>query len=99
MSAAEDPFPIVVQMTFGLGFQGCGITFSTFMVSWSQQRCSCFVANTLRNAIQNPSAPSPMASLGSCFRQRRLRSSSTSRQLFKLFALANLFLVRRRLMA
>ncbi len=64
-------------MAFGLAWMDFGIAFSTFIVLWTQQRCSRVDANTSRSAVQNPEAPSPIASLGSCFRPRRLRSSST----------------------
>src|SRR6478672_13023427 len=48
-------------------------------ILWNQQRCSRVSGNTSRNAPQNPSAPSPIASTGARI-PRRAQSRSRSAQ-------------------
>ena len=60
-----------------------GNLFRALAVLWTQSAaadCSRVVGYTFVNAVQNPNAPSPIASFGSVVSPRRLTSSSNSRQ-------------------
>jgi hypothetical protein len=70
-------FQISARAFFAPGWADFGSADNTLPILWNQQRCSRVVGNTSRNAVQNPSAPSPAARTGARI-PRRAQSRSRS---------------------
>src|SRR3984893_9847548 len=65
---------------FALPWTLLGILSRILTVLWTQQRCSGTGPYSSCRAVQKPSDPSPMASLGAADSPRRLSCPSSSRQ-------------------